>query len=236
MPNPSFRFQQFEIFHDRCGMKVGTDGVLLGAWVHLRDAHRILDVGAGSGLISLILAQRTVGLDTEIVGVELDLDAALQAQENVSRSPWASRLRIEQSDCRTFRDGFFDLIVSNPPFFRKSLQAPVRVRNQARHDESLSYEELVSLSAELLSDEGRLAVVLPYDTEALFEDICWQNCLYLVRRCDVSFVEGQAPRRVLLECSRRRNAIDRSLLALETTEHQRTNAFLSLTSDLYLTK
>jgi tRNA1Val (adenine37-N6)-methyltransferase len=236
MSNPSFRFQQFEVFHDRCGMKVGTDGVLLGVWVHLRGAHRILDVGAGSGLISLILAQRTVGLDTKIVGVEIDLDAALQAQENANRSPYVSRLRIEQSDCRTFRDGFFDLMVSNPPFFRKSLQAPARVRNQARHDESLSYEELVAMATRLLSDEGRLAVVLPYDAEALFEDICWRNCLYVARRCDVSFVEGQAPRRVLLECSRRRNVIDRSILALETTEHQRTDAFLALTSDFYLTK
>jgi tRNA1Val (adenine37-N6)-methyltransferase len=236
MSNPSFRFQQFEVFHDRCGMKVGTDGVLLAAWVHPGEARRVLDAGAGSGLISLILAQRTENTKAEVIGVEFDANAALQAQENVDRSPWSHRLRIDEGDFRTYSNGLFDLIVSNPPFFRQSLKAPARIRNQARHDDTLSYEELIASADRMLMDEGCLAVVLPYDAGALFEDICWSYRLYPVRRCDVSSFEGQSPKRVLLEFSRRRGVTERSVLGIETPERHLSEAFLALTSDLYLKK
>ena len=231
MSSPSFRFQQFEVFHDRCAMKVGTDGVLLGAWVQPGTAHRILDVGAGSGLIALILAQHSTA---EIVGVEFDASAATQATENVWNAPWSERVRIVQADFRTYTEEPFDLIVSNPPFFQNALQAPAAMRNQARHDVTLTYEELVVKAEALLSAEGRLAVVLPIDAARQFEDLCWKLRLYLSRCCEVATIEGQTPKRVLLEFSRHRCETERTMLAIGVKGNVRSDAYSALTSDLYL--
>lgn len=231
MASPSFRFRQFEVFHDRCGMKVGTDGVLLGAWVQPLQARRILDVGTGSGLIALILAQRSIA---EIVGVEFDASASAQAAENARNSPWSNRIRMVHADFKSYQDGWFDLIVSNPPFFQNALQAPAAERNQARHDVTLSYAELIAKAASMLSAEGRLAVVLPYDAAREFEDLCWVSGLYPKRRCEVSTIEGLPPKRVLLECSRQRNETERTTLVLAAKGNARSEAYSALTSDLYL--
>ena len=231
MGKSSFCFKHFEVFHDRCAMKVGTDGVLLGAWVNPGNAKRILDVGAGSGLIALILAQRSMA---QVDGVELDAEAAKQADENVSNSPWAERMNIFEADFNDFQNEFYDLIVSNPPFFRKSLKAPAKERNQARHTDTLSYETLVQKSALMLMPEGRFAVILPMKSGNDFEEICWQHRLYLSKRCEVSFIEGQMPKRVLLEFSRQHSTIEQTFLALKTPDNQPTKAFFGLTDDLYL--
>lgn len=231
MASRSFRFQQFEVFHDRCGMKVGTDGVLLGAWVQPLQAARILDVGTGCGLIALILAQHSVA---EIVGVEFDASAAGQAAENARNSPWADRIRIVPEDFKTFRDEPYDLIVSNPPFFQKSLQAPVAERNQARHDVTLSYAELIVKAESMLSAEGRLAVILPYDAAQEFEDGCWASRLYSKRFCAVSTIQGQVPKRILMEFSRQRCETERTTLAVGVSGNARSEAYSALTSDLYL--
>jgi len=231
MSSPSFRFRQFEVFHDRCAMKVGTDGVLLGAWVQPGNARRILDVGAGSGLVALILAQHSMA---EVVGVEFDAAAAKQAAENVRNAPWPERIHIVHADFRTYTEESFDLIVSNPPYFQKALQAPAAMRNQARHDVTLSYQELIVKAEALLSAEGRLAVVLPIDAAREFEDLCWESRLYLSRCCEVSTIEGQAPKRILLEFSRLRCETERTTLALAVKGNARTDAYSDLTSDLYL--
>jgi Predicted O-methyltransferase len=233
MGNSSFRFKQFEVFHDRCAMKVGTDGVLLGAWTRPGDALRILDVGTGSGLVALILAQHSTAF---VDGVELDAEAAVQAAENVAVSPWNERMHIYETDFCRFSNGLYDLIVSNPPFFRESLKAPARERNQARHTDALSYEMLVHNAGRMLSSSGRLSVVLPAASADDFDAICWQNKLYLSRRCDVVSVEGLEPKRVLLEFSRFRSGTERTKLILETSSHKRTEEFTALTADLYLDK
>jgi tRNA1Val (adenine37-N6)-methyltransferase len=231
MSSPSFRFQQFEVYHDRCGMKVGTDGVLLGAWVQPGSAGKILDVGTGSGVIALILAQRS---SAEIVGVELEAQAAAQAEENVLRSPWPDRIRIVHGDFRDFSASAFDLIVSNPPFYQNALKAPSPERNHARHTVALSYSGLIEKAEKLLSLDGRLAVVLPILGAVAFEDYAWGKGLYLHRRCEVSTLEGQPPKRVLLEFSRRRSQIERTFLAISSKTKDRTDPFSALTSDLYL--
>ena len=231
MSSPSFRFRQFEVFHDRCAMKVGTDGVLLGAWVQPGNARRILDVGAGSGLVALILAQHSMA---EVVGVEFDAAAAKQAAENVRNAPWPERIHIVHADFRTYTEESFDLIVSNPPYFQKALQAPAAMRNQARHDVTLSYQELIVKAEALLSAEGRFAVVLPIDAAHEFEDLCWESRLYLSRCCEVATIEGQAPKRILLEFSRLRCETERTTLALAVKGNARTDAYSALTSDLYL--
>jgi tRNA1Val (adenine37-N6)-methyltransferase len=231
MSNPSFRFQQFEVYHDRCGMKVGTDGVLLGAWVQSGTARRILDVGAGSGLIALILAQRS---SAEVVGVEFDAVAADQAAENVRNSLWSQRIRIVCDDFRRLEEKPFDLIVSNPPFYQHALRAPSASRNHARHDVTLSYTDLVGKAEALLTESGRLAVIIPMSNVDEFEDMCWGRKLYTSRRCEVSTLEGETPKRVLLEFSRQRMQIERTTLAVASRTMPRTEAFSTLTSDLYL--
>lgn len=231
MSSPSFRFQQFEVFHDRCGMKVGTDGVLLGAWVKPLEAHRILDVGTGCGLIALILAQRSAA---EIIGVEFDAAATDQALENGQNSPWPERIRMVHTDFRIFSEGLFDLIVSNPPFFQNALRAPAPLRNQARHDVTLSYAELISKSESLLTPQGRLAVILPSPAQQEFEDLCWASNLYLKRCCEVSTIQGQAPKRVLMEFSRQHGETERTTLAVGIKGNARSDAYSALTSDLYL--
>jgi len=190
-----------------------------------------LDVGTGSGLIALILAQHSAA---EIIGIEFDADAAEQATENSKNSPWSGRIRIVNEDFRTYQEGLFDLIVSNPPFFQNALQAPAPIRNQARHDVTLSYEELISKASMLLTQEGRLAVIIPSAAQQEFEDLCWSSKLYLKRCCEVSTIEGQAPKRVLLEFSRQRVETERSSLAVGIKGNARSEAYAALTSDLYL--
>jgi len=232
MSNSCFHFKQFDVYHDRCAMKVGTDGVLLGAWVNPLQNGRILDVGTGTGLIALILAQRT---DALIDAVEITAEGAEQASLNVANSPWSERISVIRADYNYYTsDQSYGLIISNPPFFRNSLKAPSKGRKLARHDDMLSWEHLIEKSAELLSPKGRFAVVLPYDKDGVFENLCWQEKLFLVRRCEVSTIEGQSPKRLLLEFSPERNETEHSILAIETPQHQRTTEYTAITSDFYL--
>ena len=123
MANPYFQFKQFTVWHDRCAMKVGTDAVLLGSWIHVENAQRLLDVGCGCGLIALMAAQRCP--EGKIVAIEIDPDAAQQAKENVQSSPWADRIQVIQEDFAKFTDeNKFDVIFSNPPYFANSLKCP----------------------------------------------------------------------------------------------------------------
>lgn len=139
MPKSSFKFKQFTIFHDKCAMKVGTDGVLLGAWAPADKAKRILDVGTGTGLIALQLAQRNP--HARITAIEIDAAAAGQATENVSHSPWADRVEVICHDFRDYQpENRFDLIVSNPPYFIDALKCPDEQRCTARHAGNLNYD------------------------------------------------------------------------------------------------
>ena len=136
MSNPYFQFKQFTVWHDKCAMKVGTDGVLLGAWASVQNAHKILDVGTGTGLVALMLAQRSLP-DADIIALEIDEAAAGQARENVTRSPWKERVEVVQTDFRDYQSSDkFDVIVSNPPYFVDSLECPDQQRNAARHNGS----------------------------------------------------------------------------------------------------
>ena len=237
MGTSTFQFKQFTINQDRCAMKVGTDAVLLGAWVNTVGATRILDVGTGTGVVALMLAQRTsqtVPNPATIDALELDSAAAAQAEENVWNSPWQERVNVHATDATTWSAQPYDLIVSNPPFFRQSLKAPDGTRNQARHDDTLSWEQLAGLAARLLTPEGRFALILPIESEGVFEAMCWKNGLYLLRQCAVSSSENAKPNRLLMEFSRRQGLVDYSTLTLQTTDHQRTEAFSTLTADFYL--
>jgi len=161
MSNNYFAFKQFTIYHDQCAMKVGTDGVLLGSWTALENTSRILDVGTGSGLIAVMLAQRSTAI---IDGVEIDKDACAQSRENVAGCPWPQRINLFHDSFRHFSDVIpfrYNVIVSNPPYFQNSLKPPVKSKAMAKHDTGLNYTILLSGSSRLLATEGRLSVIIP---------------------------------------------------------------------------
>lgn len=192
-----FRFRQFDIDDDRCAMKVGTDGVLLGAWARVGSSSRVLDVGAGCGLVSLMLAQRFP--EVRLTALEIDTDAAEQARANVERSPFAAQVTVECADFLTYTAVQFDHIVSNPPFFEEDLLPPNAQRANARHTSAgLSFAALVDHSAVLLRDGGSLQVIIPKAAQARFHTLCTAAGFSLCRSTDVQTVERKAPKRVLL--------------------------------------
>lgn len=235
MGSPSFRFKQFEIWHDRCAQKVGTDGVLLGAWADLKQSKHILDVGTGSGLIALMAAQRAS--EAEVVGIEIDPDAARQASENAQRSPFSERITITQSDVRDFHSPLaFDCILSNPPFFTEETRPPVSERAIARNTATLTFVELIAAVGRLLADEGCFHVVLPSSAVPGFVALCLDCNLRLERQCLVSTVAGKTPKRSLLTFV---SGIPSSpllveQLVLQTPDGRRTEAYQRLASSFYL--
>ena len=228
-----FRFKQFEVIQSATPMKVGTDGVLLGAWVGLDGAEgRILDIGTGTGVIALMLAQRTA--EAEVWGI--DIDPVEEARLNGDRSPWGSRVHFEQTPVQAFSAEPFDLIVSNPPFFIESLQCPDRGRTLARHAVALPFEELIEAVERLLKPEGRFAVVLPLTEAARFEALSGEK-LRVIRRTEVRTTPRHPAKRVLLEMAHigsSRAAKPTDELMIGTGEHETyTEEYRTLTRDFY---
>lgn len=233
MSNQFFKFKQFTIFHDRCGMKVGTDGVLLGAWARVDGARRLLDVGAGSGLIAIQMAQRNPVAEVE--AVEIDAQAAAQAEENAARSPWAGRIRVACADFRTFEAGApFDAIVSNPPYFVDALRSPDARRRLARHAEGLGYDLLFRRSRRLLAPGGHVSLIVPAEVEKLAADAAWEHGFRLWRRTDVYTKPGKPLRRILLEWGTDFLPCRADSLCIERAEGGYSEAYRALTRDFYL--
>lgn len=229
-----FDFKQFRVYHDKCAMKVGTDGVLLGAWAPVDGAHRILDVGAGSGLVSLMLAQRS---GAHIVGVELDVAAAIQARDNVEKSPFANRIEIVQADITRYATASkFDLIVSNPPFFSNALTSPDPQRSLARHTSSLSLHQFIHCASSLLRPDGLLSVILPTDVAKEFTNFCIVNHFTPIRRTEIRTVPHKPPKRALLTFIKGIYSAPFTVdeLILTTSTGQRSDDYHQLTKDFYL--
>ena len=216
-------------------MKVGTDGVLLGAWVSTSAAdRRVLDIGTGTGLIALMLAQRLPGAC--IAGV--DIDSVEQARENAAASPWGDRLTIHTCAVQAFYDAPFDLIVSNPPFFVDSLTCPDAGRTAARHAVHLTFEELCDAVLRLLTPAGRFALILPVQEAGRFLEVC-AGRLQPVRRTDVRTTPPHPPRRSRLElmgpAAAAAAGFERTELIIGTGEHEcYTPEYRALTRDFYL--
>ena len=176
MSNEFFKFKQFTVYHDRCAMKVGTDGVLLGAWAP--GGRRILDIGTGTGLIALMMAQRFSG--SEIDAVEIDADAVSQAEENVRAAGFDNKINIFHAPLHDFTclhndvKCRYDCIVSNPPFYTEDTECPESRRHAARHTDSLSYRELFGCAAQLLADKGTFTIIIPMEAK---EKIIFEACL-----------------------------------------------------------
>ena len=227
-----FRFKQFAVEQDDVAMKVDTDGVLLGAWAACDGAKRILDIGTGTGLIALMLAQRNA--EAEIRAVEIDETATRRARSNFDMSPWAERLDVECCAVQEFNPNEkFDLIISNPPYFVDSLLPPDAKRSTARHTHDLSFEELDKAACRLLADDGRFALILP---TAEFEKYLTITQLSLVRRCDVYPKVGTDVKRVMAEFTK----FETTSPTLETITIEQgkrgdyTDEYRTLTKDFYL--
>ncbi|MBR5206506.1 MAG: methyltransferase [Alistipes sp.] len=192
-----FRFRGFEVRDELCAMKVGTDGVLIGAWARVEDASTILDVGTGSGLIALMAAQRNT--QARIMAIDIDSEAVAQARINADNSPWSERIVTERVDVTQWSTELrFDHIVSNPPYFVDALHCPDAQRNMARHTITLDFEALVASACRLLNANGRLSVILPTDGAASFRRAAFEK-LWLTRQCDIAIKEGEEPRRTMME-------------------------------------
>ncbi len=232
MSNPYFRFKQFTVFHDQCAMKVGTDGVLLGAWANCSHARNVLDVGTGSGLIALMVAQRSKSL---ITGIDIDADACKQASINAQNSPFSGRLRIIRSSFQDFYpENKFDLIVSNPPFFANALKSPDKGRSQARHSDDLPLEYLFRKSVEILSPEGKLALIIPADRSEEADVYASESKLHKTGEIRISPLPGRPPKRILLEYSMQHSACLRSEWSIELSRHVYSDQYITLTKDFYL--
>lgn len=262
MPNPFFRFRQFAIRHDRCAMKVGTDGVLLGAWVSTaRDGEcveaaedaakgtngtaneaagirmKVLDVGTGSGLVALMLAQRFP--HAEIEGIDIDEASVSQAMENVKNSVFSDRITVANRDYKDISlfGGKYDLIVSNPPFYRENTMSGNVARDAARHTSALPFDILVANTARLLLPSGVFAVIIPYQSASDFISICVQEKLYITRRMDIKPTPQKLPNRTLLAFSPaagRVADVETRLITLYDTDNRRTEEYATLTKDFYL--
>ena len=240
MASVCFKFKQFTVWHDRCAMKVGTDGVLLGAWCPLPKASaKVLDVGTGSGLIALMVAQRLQG--AQITAIDIDAGAVEQAQYNFSVSPWSDRLDCQQISLQEVEgEGIYDLIVSNPPYFQDSLKNPDSQRAIARHTDTLSYNELLANGARLLTNDGIFALVLPIEAKS---QIIAQSQVYGLFPTHITYVypkPGKAAKRLLIALSPNSPPIvsvtDRvpDSLTLEAEDAPRSEAYKELTKEFYL--
>lgn len=236
LPRNGFSFQQFFVAHDRCAMKVGTDGILLGAWAPLAGVNRILDIGTGSGLIGLMLAQRTQG-NAEIDGVELDIQAAGQAAENVAASPWPHSMHIHCADIDSWSReqlGRYQLIVSNPPYFEPGIACSSGQRSMARTTATLDSTTLLECAARLINEDGFLCVVLPVEQGERFQVQAQQQGWYCRYRMDVSETEQRLPHRVLLALSPCDGDRYHERIAIRGADHLYSAAWHGLTGAFYL--
>lgn len=301
MANPYFSFKQFTVWQEHAAMRVGTDGVLLGAWCdlsscvsvvipdestdrrqpenvcpadpsqildssnrdqtvwddHVQDEReksvcgaqngadaetkkvgRVLDIGSGTGVIALMVAQRTS--NAQIDAVEPDSGSCEDALRNFAESPWADRLHLHGVTLQEYVSRYaekvqYDLIVSNPPYFVDSLKAPDPVRNAVRHAVSLPFEELLDGVKALLAEHGRFAVILPVTEGVLLEKLALERSLHCVRKCLVQTKPGVPPKRVMMEFGRKSVPLRSDLLIMETERQQEfTEEYRRLTRDFYL--
>lgn len=215
-------------------MKVGTDSIMLGAWVLFESPKSVLDIGTGSGVIALMMAQRFP--DASITAVEIVPEAVSQAQQNFDDSPWSERLRMVEADiCKLQKLEAFDLIVTNPPYFEDGKLPQDEGRRTARHTGSLSHGQLVDCVDRLLSDDGQFAVVLPAESQLRFRQICEQVGLHCSGLCLVRPGPGAVAKRVLMQFGRSvvENGPSESLV-VELSRHKYSLEFKQLTTDFYL--
>ena len=234
MANQWFRFKQFTIRQEKSAFKVGTDGVLLGAWADVAGVDSILDIGTGTGLLALMLAQRS---NADITAIEIDHPSSEEALMNFRDSPWQDRINVEHTSLQDFKtDRKFDMVISNPPFFQNSMTPTDKGRKHSRHNTVLSPGELITYSKPLLKPTGRLCLVFPVDEGNSLRDLFLDAGLSLNRRMSVKPTPSIPVKRYLMEF--------RPYLVEFTAEdeitiekdkrHDYTDEYRKLTGDFYL--
>ena len=227
----AFRFKQFTIEDSGCTMPVGTDAMLLGAWALPGKAERILDIGTGCGILSLMMAQKS---GAQIDAVEIDEASARKAGVNFRNSPWSGRLRvIEDSVLKFSPDVRYDFILSNPPYFSKSLRSPHALRNRARHDKDLSPEDLPGAISGLLADHGSFALVLPSGIMQDFMEIATSEGFRPYRTLCVHPTRTKNCNRILAQFARDERELTRESLYILDEKGQFTGEYLRLTHDFH---
>ncbi|TAL80293.1 MAG: methyltransferase domain-containing protein [Bacteroidetes bacterium] len=234
MANDYFTFKQFTINQDKSAFKVGTDGVLLGACADIAGVKSILDIGSGTGLIAIMLAQRC---DALITAIEPDKNSFIQAKGNVNLCKWRNRIRVIRSDLQNFSPGNekFDLIVTNPPYFCNSLKNPDPRKSSARHNDSLTSDEILKGISRLMEDDGRLQIILPYVEGNVFIAEAQKSGLYCNSILKIKPLPAAEIRRLVLTFSMKRLTVTERFLTIEHGKrHEFTEEYINLTRDFYL--
>ena len=229
-----FEFKKFKVNHERCRTRISTDAVVLGAWAECKKAERILDVGTGSGVIALMLAQRNA--EAQVVGVEIDAEAASQAKENVMYSPWADRIAIEHTDVQGYAsdcEDCFDLIVCNPPFFSGGSLSSGANRLAMRSTKKLPHGDLLGAFRTLLTETGKAVVVLPYIEGLRFSELARSYGLYPVRILQLRPEDEQPIERLVIQLERKRSEPIRYDLVMKYEGGEPTRQFKRLTKAFY---
>ncbi len=232
-----FTFKQFHIEQEHTAMKVGTDGVLLGAWA--KGGKKILDIGTGTGLIALMMAQRFP--TAEIDAIEVDKEACIDAKENITKSPFSLKITLHNTSLQAFckeerKEKKYDSIVCNPPYFINSLKNPSKSRTTARHTDKLSHTELMRSAAGLLSEEGTLSIIIPTENKEIMES---EGYIYQLKVKKILYIyttpRAPKPKRCMLvftkeaDCPKEEDSV-----ILSNEDHSRSNWYSRLTKDFYI--
>ncbi|RZN84216.1 MAG: methyltransferase domain-containing protein [Winogradskyella sp.] len=236
MSSAPFKFKQFTINQDQCAMKIGTDGVLLGAWTSIKNnPFSILDIGAGTGILSLMLAQRSNAQFIE--AIEIDAEAYEQCADNFENSVWRDRLFCYHASLLEYIeevDDKYDIIICNPPFYSEDYKTENSSRDLARFTDAMPFEHLVYAASQLLSENGILAVIIPFKEEEKFIDLATKVNLFPNRILHVKGNSEAETKRSLIELSFQNETIKTSELIIENGRHNYTEDYISLTKDFYL--
>jgi len=230
----NFEFKQFSISQTLSAMKVGTDGVLLGAWASANKYNRILDIGAGTGLIALMAAQRFP--EAIIEAVEIEPSAALEAQQNFNQSPWKDRILLHEMRIQDFAsDNYFNLIISNPPFFENSQKSGEEAKDLARHTEQLAFTELIFAANNLLKEGGTFAVIIPADHSDKFIRLSQAQGLFCNKICKVKPTPDKDAKRVMIAFNKfSTDLIEEELIIESGGRHVYSDQYKELTKEFYL--
>lgn len=230
----SFQFKQFSVEDNKSTMKVGTDAVLLGTWTTIQNIKNILEIGTGSGVISLMLAQRT---EAQIEAIDIDKNSANQANDNFQDSPWGKRLNafhFSLNDFKKKQSKKYDLIFSNPPFFIDSLKSPNKNKTLSKHTDELSYADLIQGVIHFLSPQGKVCLILPYTESKSFISLARIENLYLNNQLLIKPKKDKAANRVLMEFSFKKTQVEEDEIYLRETDNSFSDDYKNLSKDYYL--
>lgn len=234
MPNDYFQFKEFVIYQDKCAFKVGTDGVMLGAYAKVKENDKVLDIGTGTGLIALMIAQKG---GTNITAIEPDISSYEQALMNVNKSKWDNSITVLNEDLQSFMstDQRFDLILTNPPYFVNSLKNPDPRKSATRHTDTLSTDDILAGVARLLTDNGRFQIILPFVEGNIFIAESAGYGLFCNQILKIKPLPTSEIRRMILTFSRKRIQVSEKFLIIEKGQrHQFTEDYINITRNFYL--